>query len=105
MFRKVLIAAVAAGATLGMFAEPTQADARARVRFYSGPNVTSVRWRGGVVRSYHPYGGYYRPYYGGVGITYGRPNYGYSVPYGYSYPPTNYGYNSPQYGGGVYYQY
>ncbi len=108
MFRKLLIAAVAGAATLGVFSEPTQADARPRVRFYSGPNVTSLRWRGGVIRSYHPLG-YYRPYNRGVTITYGQPYYGYgsSYPYGYSYPNYGYGYGYtyPQYGGGVYYSY
>lgn len=91
MIRKLMIAAVAAGATLGLFHAPEQAEARPRVRVYVGPNRTAVRWNGGAYRAYHPQRSYYRPYNRGVTFSYGQPYYG-NV---YSSPTYHYGYGSP----------
>ncbi len=101
MFRKLLIAAVAAGATLGVFATPDEAEARNRGRVYIGPNRASVRWGGGYYNNYRPRLSYYRPYNRGLTFSYGQPYYGgyynnqsYGYGYGYSYPQQ-----------GVYYRY
>lgn len=107
MLRKFLVAAVAAGATLGLFSEPSQADARPRARVYIDPTGAAVRWRGddwGRYRGYRSYRNYYRPY-NGVSITYGNPYYGGGYYGGGYYPTYGYGYTQPYYGGGVYYQY
>lgn len=105
MIRKLLIAVVAAGATLGLFHEPEQADARPRVRVYVGPNGTAVRWRGGAFRSYYPQRHYYRQYNRGVTFSYGQPYYGGAYYGGHAYPTYGYGYSYPYSNGGVYYRY
>lgn len=104
MLRKLLIGLVAAGATVGVLNSPNEADARPRVRVYVGPNLTSVRLRGGSYRNYHPYRRYDRPYNSGVTFSYGQPYYGHPYHTGtFGYPYYNYGYSQPQ--PGVYYHY
>ncbi|MDP1797962.1 MAG: hypothetical protein Q8K78_10790 [Planctomycetaceae bacterium] len=96
MIRKLVIGALAVAGLMVASGEVSQADARPRVRVYSGPYGTTVRWRGDGYsysnRYYRDARRYYRPYYRpnvsiGIGQPYGwGPTYPYSSGGVYVYP-------------------